>query len=84
VRERLDPVVSTGAGWDASFVDLDIEIDGCPWLQGTEVYLDPAGGDWTPFRVPTDAVVHLITCIADEATTTRLARGTPLAYRGEL
>ena len=36
-----------------------------------------------PFVIPGDAVIHEVRCIADEATTTSLARGTRLRYLGE-
>jgi hypothetical protein len=73
--------VFTGEDFIASFADLDIEEAGASW-RGTPLYVNPRGGDWTPFEVPSDAVVHAIRCIADDATTTRLARGTRLGYRG--
>ena len=82
VRTRLGPPTFTGEDFMASFADLDIEEGGAWWLRSKTLYVSPRAGDWTPFEVPADAVVHQIWRIADDATTTRLARGTRLGYRG--
>lgn len=81
MRPLLGPV-SYGQDFTASFADLDIWQDRGSWLRTVTLYVDPRGGDWTPFEVPPEAVAHEIRCIADDATTTRLVRGTRLGYRG--
>lgn len=82
VQAELGPPQPTDADFFASFADIDIEENGGSWLRNATLYVDPRGGDWSPFLLPSNAVVHDVICIADDATTTRLVHGTRLGYRG--
>jgi hypothetical protein len=82
VQAKLGPSVSTGADFVAPFLDLDLVVEGGSLWRGSTLYVDPPR-DWTEYHLPSTAIVHLIECIADAATTSRLSRGTRLKYCGE-
>jgi hypothetical protein len=82
VRERLGPATTARETWKAFLLDVDLEPEDGSWLQRDTLYANPREGDWTKFHVPDGGVVQRVSRIADDATTTRLARGSRLAYRG--